>query len=72
MKKVSKGTPLRKNAWIMTFSCEEEKEHCDDVGYGYYHWRQAGWAEANFLWVARLNKKNEIMKILPILEIFTK
>ena len=31
-----------------------------------------GWAEANFLWGARLNKKNEIMKILQILEIFTK
>ena len=30
------------------------------------------WAEANFLWGARLNKKNEIMKILQILEIFTK
>ena len=36
MKKVSKGTPLRKNAWIMTFSCEEERKmSCDDIGYGY-------------------------------------
>ena len=35
MKKVSKGTPLRKNAWIMTFSCEEERNFfCDDIGYG--------------------------------------
>ena len=35
MKKVSKGTPLRKNAWIMTFSCEEERKFfCDDIGYG--------------------------------------
>ena len=36
MKKVSKGTLLRKNAWIMTFSCEEERKmSCDDIGYGY-------------------------------------
>ena len=35
MKKVSKGTPLRKNAWIMTFSCEEERKMFSVV-HGYW------------------------------------